>query len=97
MTIQQFIEKAIEGGWKNTSPEGSWDDIYYILLQPDAWKAVGEVEGWGTDLWVGSMSRLTGAGLDTHKWEIPDWQYPMHRMVDALAEGKTIEQYLETL
>lgn len=28
---------------------------------------------------------------------VPEWLYNMHRLIDALAEGKTIEEYLHTL
>lgn len=86
MTIQTFIEKAIEGGWK---PSASWfgdvpvdsDGYHTVLLNPLAWKAVGKVEGW---VW---NDEKRNAG----------YIYNMHRMIDALAEGKTIEQFLEIL
>lgn len=122
MTIKQFIEKAIEGGWiprdcdvmiKNPiaarvegdrielQAQGSdgWTGLkssvllngfaeehsHRILLDPLAWKAVGKVEGW----------RIKG------EWEtnfgVDGWLENMHRMIDALAEGKSIEDYLKTL
>jgi hypothetical protein len=99
MTTQLFIEKAIEGGWKpfyarDSEWEPSYQKAYYIskyhvhstLLDHEAWKAVGKVEGWGEQ---GSIEQVIG--------ENPSWRDAMHRMIDALAEGKTIEQYLETL
>lgn len=112
MTIPTFIEKAIEGGWKvqilsqtashyeisaltrrqgdtwgvwlkqprrkNGKLEDESTEILLseILLDPEAWKAVGKVDVW---------------------FEQYDWSWHMHRMIDALAEGKTIEQYLLTL
>lgn len=70
-----------------------WHDLFDVktaFLDPEAWKAVGKVEGWpGID-----QPYQNGDG----KWrEIPWWQFNMHRLIDALAEGKTIEQYIETL
>lgn len=103
MTIQAFIEKAIEGGWKPQvivkeyfyeCPPGSSSHIrmtalYHELLDSLAWKAVGKVEGWyETEV----FDMLTGQPILTTFWWLQ-----MHRMIDALAEGKTIEQFLETL
>jgi hypothetical protein len=72
MTIQQFIEKAIEGGWRCEGVEGldgqiaagykfsasDWGipPIEVILLDPLAWHAVGKVEGWGSTHYTGCAS-----------------------------------------
>lgn len=98
MTIQQFIEKALEGGGYPKLDIISVDlfgflyqvgreefrfELSQILLDPLAFKAVGKVEGWPKDQF---------------EYQIREgWNGKMHRMIDALAEGKTIEQYLETL
>jgi len=82
MTIKDFINKAIEGGWM---PDADTPEIYYegirtnALLDPLAWQAVGKVEGW--------------EDRDTE----PNWQNKMHQMIDALVEGKTLEEFIETL
>lgn len=109
MTIQQFIEKAIEGGWKrqvfgkcklpieiyrNTRLHKAWNvfgngffdlgAIVYedtMLLDPFAWQAVGKVEGW----------------TDTPNPNVRVWLYNWHCMIDALSEGKTIEEFISTL
>lgn len=101
MTVQKFIEKAIEGGWRprwenfpKITLDTPWVEqeahmtIHKILLDPLAWKAVGKVEGW--DAW-------TDKNIQKRDNEQPTWLQRMHRMVDALAEGKTIIEYLETL
>lgn len=62
--------------------------VRHILLRPETWKAVGKVEGWAT------MCIPYTSYSDT---STPVWQYQMHRMIDALAEGKSIEEYLQTL
>lgn len=106
MTIQSFIEKAIKGGWRKehnpkqdgltvgfpTAPGFSgYFSVYWqahaILLDPEAWKAVGKVEGWAT---VESSYYDDGATCDM-------WLHEMHRLIDTLATGGTIESYLETL
>lgn len=112
MTIKSFIEKAIEGGWRN--PRGyvdsqfiiDMDEVPHILLDPLAWKAVGKVDGWKPisecDYCGGSgrcpdapepCAFCEGTGTD----QSITWLSQMHRMIDTLADGKTIEQYLETL
>jgi hypothetical protein len=126
MTIQTFIEKAIEGGWSvwdtirapHTSSEkfdsprcgdcfcqaftlhthvNLDEKTYEILLDPEAWKAVGKVSGWNenydfTDIIEDGIGYKFG--YDT---KMPTWECMMHRMIDSLAEGKSIEFYLETL
>lgn len=85
MKIQTFIEKAIAGGWKGDAfPIWHVNNPHSMLLDPLAWQAVGKVEGWGAEI----PSYMLGK---------PVWHTNMSRMIDALASGKTIEQYLETL
>lgn len=95
MRIESFVEKAIEGGW-NGEQKTKWhnalghDNVVCpatVLLDPEAWKAVGKAEGW----WDGRFPILDRPP------RLPDWHMHMRGMVDALAEGKTVEQYLETL
>lgn len=107
MTIKQFIEKAIEGGWeKENEPQldinndGCWVDFENpddtrvlhqsdIFLDPKSWQAVGKVEGWE----IGVNFPI----LDMYRDPQDEWQFKMHQMIDALAEGKTIEEFLKTL
>lgn len=132
MTIQQFIEKAIEGGWKDLHSfqhyNGYWARVSLkettvienaetgeeetvqvaqafkleeILLDPEAWKAVGKVEGWHgycyacDEIWDDGEhycgpDGVVGIGMDGHI-------YRMHGLIDHLAEGGTIESYLAGL
>lgn len=103
MTIHSAIEKAIQGGWDFTENVNFSDEDRSrfkrsphlkeaktimgfwgtVLLDPLFWQALGKVEGW-------------------HKGIAPEhehlyWKAHWHAMVDALAEGKTIEQFFETL
>lgn len=103
MTITEFVEKAVAGGWfpKNsnwtTKNPLSWRKqavakIVHkerIFLDPLAWKAVGKVEGWEPN----TEYDLTAG----EQFCFGEWYEYMHDMLDALAEGKTTEQYLETL
>ena len=104
MTVQEFIEKAIEGGWSlgdmapgfkietRKADSGWWVvcetgktwahyPLEKVLLLPEAWMAVGKVEG--NEKW----NHLDGTG----------YRDRMHRMIDALADGRTIESYLARL
>lgn len=104
MTIKEFIEVAIEGGWnyKNTTNPrahnfGLWvesgrgidDNIIYsqVLLDPEAWKAVGKVKGW-----EGGDCPTCGYVFDQ---EEP--LYHMSQMIYTLCKGKTLEEYIATL
>lgn len=108
MTIQTAIERAIEGGWNNSRPvfgllgegffdvwaaDGSDHIVRYtfndILLDPDFWQAVGKVEGW--------RSECVLHGAIAHFDCQVEWLYNWHRMIDAFASGKTVEEYLERL
>lgn len=110
MTIQQFIESAIEGGWDGWSFDFSQSneerlasilsclDNYDagdgistadILLDPEAWKAVGKIKGWST------KKSSKWPGYEEVWWE--EWQYNMHRMVDELIAHYTLEEYIATL
>jgi len=77
-----------------------------ILLDPLAWQAVGKVERWekeflySTGEWVRTYSS-NPEDLDELmnfvEKDITEWKYHMHRMVDALCEGKTIDEFLKIL
>lgn len=86
MTIQQFIEKATRGGWKPSTnivvDAHEPQNWGQVLLDPSAWKAVGKAEGWHEHATVQCKDH---------------WLKQMHRMIDALAGGETIEEYLATL
>ena len=100
MTIPEFIKKAIEGGW-----EGKSTAIHKMVLDPLAWQAVGKVEGW--ELYSCSDCYQSDEGFtfdecpkclgERGRVEMVTWLVNMHRMIDALAEGKTIEEFIATL
>lgn len=108
--IQKFIEKAIEGGYGGemtaeapdywvsyiTSHYGADSCPYEILLDPEAWKAVGKVEGWCQEWSREIWSKEITAWNETQT-DLPEWQLHMHRMIDALADEKTIEEALSEI
>lgn len=88
----------------------SYGMLCQILLDPLAWQAVGKTEGWeDTEMCVcmGCGLNLGPKEITTyHKCKKCDsdtiiyegrWHIEMHNLVDALAEGRSIEQFLETL
>lgn len=117
MTIQQFIEKAIEGGWygDHVIHRVAYDEVVLVhregnkipvrmqnatfLLDPLAWKAVGKVCGWvckhcsGTGVAPNHDECFSCRGSGEGKI----WLENMHCMIDSLAEGKTIEEFISTL
>lgn len=96
MTIKEMIEKGIEGGYDvQVSYAKGLPDVYAkdgyfvslekILLDPLFWQAVGKVEAQNTAFRNSEQThRMWAIGM-------------MHRMIDALAEGKTLQEYIETL
>lgn len=72
---KQFIEDAIEGGW---DLDRTGRDEARILLDPQAWQAVGRVRGW--------IDGYTKSGVDCRGW-LALW----HTFIDALSEGDSID------
>ena len=107
MTEKTIIEKALKGGWKqdyyvgkelNSNEIKEVADIhlehygiYQVLLDPKFWQAVQRSEGCKThSCWFENKGDLCSREnkVAVHK---------MHEMIDALVEGKSIEEYLKTL
>lgn len=95
MTIQEFITTAIEGGYVNNylNPRSVAEMQYLlaeskhmILLDPNAWKAVGKVKGWDT---------FEGSSKFPNIRQV--WHVLMLEMIESLVEGKTLEEYIATL
>lgn len=93
MTVQTAIKKAKEVGWicrACVEPEKNYHwyrHVHEVLLDPSFWKALGEVEGWGT----------AGMAYGPSGREITEAEIYQARMLTDLWEGKTIEQFFETL
>lgn len=97
MKIQTFIKKAVEGGWERYPSDYGLNEHYVVMpdflcemvLDVAAWKAVGEIEEWKNEFFETKEAVFKG--------RYPGWFVRMHRMIDALANGKTITDFLETL
>lgn len=101
MTIKRAIELAIEGGYQKYSDiedfldgKTTYHPIRFRFLDPLFWQCFGKVMGWkypdGTDVAKYRMN-------DPKHTAYPVYLYHWHRLIDALAEGKTIEQFFESL
>lgn len=115
MTIQQFLQKAIEGGWEPigynfSNKPFSWKvqavcKVKYkerFFLDPKLWEAVGKTEGWEDKCKICGENHFPKK-IETKEYvmhrHVPDpaWINKMHRMIDALCEGKTVQEYIESL
>lgn len=109
MTIKQFIESAIEGGWVNNfiNPKSPVEMMYLLaehkyqmFLDPKAWKAVGKVKGWSdrtSRVCVCGMCRIPDEQLERLIWASQMAEHHMHMMVMNLFMGVTLEEYIATL
>lgn len=155
MTIEQAIQKAIEGGYKGwyqccdncggsggVPPEYSCSKCFgtgdmgepmvmemaedgRCFMEPSFWQCLGKAMGWGwtredpmISLDIGvkffyekearSVNEMIVRGMDETKikYELSkylthvkgqDWLYHWYRFIDALADGKTIEQFFQEL
>lgn len=108
MTIQQAIEKAIEGGYKRvpmpltligSGITGSVPRTEYnwqaILWDKSFWQALGKAMGWKTDVALMNWG-FTQVELD-YLENKPEWLYHWHCFIDHLAQGKSIEGFFEKL
>lgn len=86
----------------NEYEEHSWYDLFEVesmLIDPLAFQAVGKVRGWelGGQACTSGDGCIEGngsmhEGLCEWKDYKLDWFYHMHRMIDSLALGKTLEE-----
>ncbi len=111
MEIKDWIEKAIEGGYDNAVIKEHLEDLNqmevltthdygWLFLDPKAWEAVGKVESWtGTKCYpcAGVINHETLFDESNGSIGDPCLEHVMLGMMPALIEGKTIEEYIETL
>lgn len=107
MTINEFIEKSIEGGY--TVEAGEFVEYNDIFLDPLAWKAVGKVKGWsdmGQCIKCHKYARRylnKGFAISEEcahcgeKEKCKSWEYYFIRLPQALIDGKTLTEYISTL
>ncbi len=64
--------------------------VAQILLDPLAWQAVGKVKGWNAQFMIGE--EVEGK-KEIHDLS-PEWLYWQHKLLDLIADGKSIEEAL---
>jgi hypothetical protein len=103
-SIQQFIEKAIVGGWRSADRAFRIIGFYerYFEYQPRSIAA-------GRPAAI-QMMVYEAVLLDPKAWQAvgkverwyegyygPEWLHHMRKMIDALAEGQTLEAYVQSV
>lgn len=105
MTTKEFIEKSIDGGYNIPShwqTSLNYSERKSLFLDPKAWEAVGKVEGWGDTGIIAMYEYSNTEDFPKYPRQIknsymPVYQVYMHQMIDALINGKTIDEYIEKL
>ena len=110
MTIQETIEKAINGGWKlppvhpfgeiqfirsDTRPKSSFHlHSDSLFLDPLFWQSLGKAMGW----YVKGQGKLGLNRLHPDgRYHTDEWLFKWHRFIDHLAEGKDPESFFKQL
>ncbi len=101
MTTQEAIKKSIEGGFEAYAGNVARGElpvleavkdikrrfkIEEVLMRPDFWQCLGKAMGW-TDNHISQGFPHYGK----------QWHFEWHRLINRLAEGKTIEDYFKQL
>jgi len=111
MTIQETIEKAIDGGW---NPEGhrftsesydgiagfgGWQYRASIFLDPLFWQSLGKAMEWDSKQFHSEDEKCShGAHCGGHyRGHGRMWLEEWHRFIDHLAEGGTPESFFKQL
>lgn len=81
MTIEQAIEKAIEGGMPRAHV---WMNQSDLLLSVTFWQALGK------SLWLNDEKNSYDPNHN-------EWLVQWHMFIDHLADGGTIEEFFEGL
>ena len=77
-------------GWKNKEEDcNDGMSIHKLVLDPKFWESYGKVEGW-EDSVVFNTNGESKKSINQHSRK-------MHKMIDHLCNGGTIESYIETL
>jgi hypothetical protein len=102
--IQQFIEKALAGGWR---PEAREFSIISFSERHFEYQLQSVLQGRSS---VVRMMAYEAVLLDPKVWQAvgkveqwyegrygPEWLHHMRTMIDALAEGHTLEAYVQSV
>jgi hypothetical protein len=103
-SIQQFIEKALVGGWQPTDRAFSIIGFYerhfeYELrsIYPERPSAI-RIMVYEAVLLNPKVWQAVGKVEQWYEGRYgPEWLHHMHKMIDALAEGQTLEAYIQSV
>jgi hypothetical protein len=103
-SIQQFLEKAFVGGWQPADRDfriiGFYERYFEYELRSIApgQRSVPRMMAYEAVLLNPKVWQAVGK---VEKWYEghygPEWLHHMHTMIDALAEGKTLEAYIQSV
>lgn len=92
--MEQFYKKVKEGGYdfeRLGSPKTVGDRDRALLLDPEAWVALGKAEGWKIEEFtIGDTGLLSGAS-------ILEWKGNWHMFIEHLASGGDTEEFFTNL
>ena len=90
---EDFTKKALKGGYEHDDATYRLVKFEEIILDPLAWKAVGEIEGWERDNIdlenETPMGKICAEGVFARDYcviEAKEWVYYMHQFIDNLIE-----------
>ena len=104
MTIEDFLDSAIEEGWQPTYTRTQFTrpfqngitiqifEDYYFLLDREIWKAVAKNKNWKRPTDPETGEEMLADPSEVFDQEL--WKDKWHDFIDGLAEGKTIEEAL---
>ena len=111
MNPKEAIQKAVDSGYKYRNKDLRYDanlDEWYVddsdggylvlsenlfFIDPEFWKCLGMAMKWcsGVELPNGLCNNCRRLFCDS------SWLHHWHNFIDTLAEGKTIDDYFETI
>jgi hypothetical protein len=93
------VDHSQQIAWGRTSTNlGRHLPLAVIFLDPAFWKALGKAEGWDKYDPDDVSHDCDALGCSSIEHRIQGcWRIEMHRLMDALADEKSIEEYFETL
>jgi hypothetical protein len=103
-SMQQFIEKAIAGGWHPDAREynilGFYERHFEYQLRSIAAGRPAAVRYMVYEMVLLDPRVWQAVGKVEHWYEGsygPEWLHHMHKMIDALAQGQTLEAYVHAV
>lgn len=94
MIMKEALQKAIEGGLKDTEYTVKSTMINAFLCKPEFWESLGGGLGWSKYATCIRCDRQDCDHVDGYRLK---WLANWHRFIDHLAEGKDAESFFVEL